>query len=276
MIAHKGMNCHVAGLVNIADKLGVNTPALFHNLWSETCFTDSRSYNLYTSKRFYENLSSSGIALETQTDTKSFGEILTMLPQGDFLLLGMDTYYIPWHPVYGYFHGPHFVAGKKISSGVFTCLDPIYGNPFGILTQENILSGAFELDRLTRTTASFQDTSYGAEASAILQSKALPALIHRINFCRQNKQELYSLRKYSSALINNRLMYKKFLEACLPPCKLYDSLFDREFFKKWEAVQNGLIKISIVPDFHTAAEEVCSLINSVFEEELRFAEILLC
>ena len=275
MIAYKGMNCHLAALVNIAHDLGINTPALFYNLWSETDFLDNLKYNIYTSKRVYKNLSAFGITTQTQTDAKYFAQTLQALPEGDFLLLGIDIYFIPWHPVYGHFHGPHFIAGKKTAPGVFTCVDPIYRRSSAILSQENILCGAFEMTSIKKSHPSLQEFDCKAEPLRILQNNNHQYIMQHLHSCKSDRQGLDYLRKYTTAMLNNRLMYSKFLENTLPSSEISNNLFSEDFFKKWAAIQNGLIKISVISDFSPVVDEVYKLMNSVFQEELRFAEILL-
>ena len=276
MIYYKGLNCHLAGIVNIAASLYSDYLNIFYNLWSETDFTDDTEYNLYTSKRVFENLRSFGFIIRKLkcTNERETKEVPQQIRLKELFLVGMDTFYIPWHPVYQHFHGPHYFYAQKSDMDRVSCFDPIYKAENIEMRYADICFTAFELNQILKRPVIVPKIEITQEALQVIQNhpKIQKNILSELENCKSEKQkDVTTLIKQVTAMINNRYLYKQFIRQFLP-VSAYANLFSKAYFARWEAVRNGLYKFSIVKNNESVADEISVLFTALIQEELAMAE----
>lgn len=271
LIYYRGLNCRLASLLNIADMLGANYLDAYVTLWSETDFSDEIKYNIYMSKRVYENLDAIGIRTEPLDCAR---DAVSHIADGTMLLIGADTIDIPWHPVFGHFHDPHYFFAKKQPAQSIVCFDPVYGETNTEIKAEAVLTSAFELCRVYRVDASPPTHGLAEEAAAILRHlpDTAEALSDRIQGCKNDgKRNLPLLLKQINAMLNNRYLFGHYARASAPLAACSDAFFNDAYYANWEAVRNGLYKSGVVKQNEAVIDEVCKLFARAMQEELSMA-----
>lgn len=279
LIYYRGLNCRLASIINIANMLGVNYLDAYATLWSETDFTDEVKYNIYVSKRVFINLETIGVVTDMlDCDEMRAAESLSQIPDGEWFLVGMDTFYIPWHPVYGYFHDFHYFFARKETAYSFLCFDPVYNEKNKIIKPGDVFPAAFELSHVYRIDSNAPGKELAQEAREVLNRHPVTkeALLAEMLRCKAGERDSISLLiKQIIAIINNRYLFQHFFRNAVSDSGHYEHFFGDTFFLKWEAVRNGLYKALIVKDNKSVIDEVYNLFADLMNEEINTAKEIL-
>lgn len=279
LIFFQGLNCYSASLINAAVFTGVDYPTVFADLWSETDFTYDQLHCLYLSRRLPKNLTSMGIDMEFWNccSKEEIRKNSTGLPAGQWLIVGMDAFVIPWVPFYQTLHHLHYFIARKENRNVFSCFDPTYDRQNLEITEEHMLLYASDICRIHKSTKKPLHVESRQEAQKILDThpETQEKLLTQIMECAHGKQKNGELlAKYIDALINNRYLYLHYLQNMPLSVEKYDQYFHREFFRKWAALKHGLYKASISKDNHVLIREACEHFKELIREEMNIAREL--
>lgn len=283
LINFQGLNCYYNCIVSIANHHHLDYPLSFASLWSETDFTYEPCRQVFLTQRMPAALEAMGLRLQ-MLPCASPGEAqesLSFFQDGEAILTGMDACYIPWSPLYRLHHGPHYFIARKEDSDTLTCLDPTYSLSGGTIKAADILAYTFDISRLCRVP----ETAGPAKAISLPEEEARTVLENHPGFCRRllpavraciRKEPEYALllARYTDALINNRYLYRCYLNSLPPPRNNCAAHFTEEFYIRWTAIKNGLFKASVCRDNKDLIDQVCRRLSSVILEEIDMAEAI--
>jgi hypothetical protein len=269
LINFSGLNCYTNSAVSIADSFGADYMPAFWNLWTETDFSYDPFRKAYTSKRLMENLSALSLRLE-ELPCGSAEELEASFSSdpGGLFLVGMDAFHIPWSPRYRLFFGSHYFIAER-AADCFLCHDPTYGKYSERMTGEYLLEHANAVSRAVKAEATGLDPDDTSENNSI--AKVIPdmqsRLVRWVESCTVSvaaEPELERAAQYVDCLINNRLLYLRYISSRAPGQRLVKS-FDDKFFSGWNAVKNGLYKASMIhnraPVIGEVADKMCELLK---------------
>lgn len=272
----RGLNCHLACILNIAASLDANYLQAFATLWSETDFSDNPKYHIYISKRVFMNLNALGIRIEILdiSSPQEIAENLSLIQENEFFLVGMDTFHIPWSLVYQNFHGPHYFIARKEDSQLFTCFDPTYDEQGMIIKSNDNLFHAFDIARIHHIPTQIQPPQIQQEALAVLHSHPemqKKLLDKTMQYKKEGNQNISPLINQIDAMIVNRRLFGYYFNQLpfISHCGLI--FFDNDFFLQWEAIKNGFYKASVMKDNEAVLNEVCRLLVNIFQREMDIA-----
>lgn len=276
LIHFPGLNCYHDCIVTIGAFLGLDYAASFATLWSETDFRYDQTHGVYLTKRMLTNFEILGLDLETlAVSSKAVAEqSLSLLEAGDWVIMGMDAFEIPWNPYYQTLHGPHYFLTQKQDAAIFSCFDPTYKKQDLVIGAETAAAHVFDLLRVRRLEGRPLDRGVSGEAREVLarHPRTRERLLEEIHACAGGQQEEGErLAKYIDALIHNRYLYRHYL-GHLPAAGEYKSCFDDEFFRHWAAVKNGLYKASLIRDNGSVVQEVSRQLSDLLAAEMLTAE----
>lgn len=281
LINFEGLNCYYNCIVSVANCIGVDYCTSFATLWSETEFKYDKNRKVYLTKRMLTNLDTLGAKFEMLEcfSVKQRENSLSMFQKGEFIIIGMDVFYIPWNELYGIHHGPHYFIARNSLTEYLICFDPTYKQKGQLINFKEVVSHAFDISRMYKVTEDplqceikFHPIS---EACEVLRthSNIRHNLVEKVSNCSYGDQKnTIQLAKYVDTMISNRYLYKYYLQRKL---FLYDKnnlFFNREFFLKWKAVKNGLYKAAIIKNNKEVIDEVCSYLSDLIDEETSMAE----
>lgn len=277
LIFFQGLNCYWASMINAAVFTGVDYRNVFSNLWSETDFAYDEANRLYLSRRIPNNLESMGVRMEfldcgSREDIK---ENISGLPIGQWIIAGMDAFFIPWVPFYQTLHNLHYFIAKKEEKSFFSCFDPTYDKENLEITEEQLIAHVSDICRIHKSAEKPLHIELRQEAQKILDThpETQKNLLSQIMECAHGKQKNGELlARYIDALINNRYLYLHYLQNMPLSRGEYHQYFNKEYFKKWAAVKHGLYKASMSKDNQVLIGEVCGHFEELIREERSIAK----
>lgn len=276
LIYFQGLNCYTSSILNAAVFMGVDYLHAFANLWSETDFTYDQIHHLYLSRRMPSNLEALGVKLGFLNCCSS-GDVeksLSLLSDGQWLVTGMDAFFIPWTPYYRTLHSSHYFIARKEKGSSFSCFDPTYDKENMMITNEHMISHAIDICRICKTAKEQSDMSILQETQEILYThpKIQENFLAQIRECACGKQENAELlAKYVDALLNNRYLYLYYLQSSPFYKGNYGQYFSEEFFLKWTTIKHGLYKASIRHNNQEIIQEICGYFEGLITEEMDIA-----
>ena len=284
LINFQGLSCYYNCIVSIANHHHMDYLLSFAALWSETDFTYEPCRQVFLTRRMPAALEAMGLRLQMLpcASLEEAQESLSLLQDGEAILIGMDACYIPWSPLYRLYHGPHYFIARKTDSGILTCLDPTYNRSDGTIKAADIPAYAFDISRLSRVPPADGPT----EAIPLPEKEARTVLENHPGFCRrllpavkacirQEPEYALLLARYTDALISNRYLYRCYLNSLPPPLNGCAACFTGEYYTSWTAVKNGLFKANVCRDNKDLIDQVCIRLSSVILEEINMAETIL-
>lgn len=281
LIYYRGLNCHLASIINIAANLGINYPNAFSTLWSEKDFKNDLEYHMYTSKRVYTNLELLGLKSDVIDCTLSKAAVadgLSVIHENELLLIGMDTFYIPWSKVFQNFHEAHYFFVQKDTADTYYGFDPTYDKKYMPLQADYISDHAFDIIRFSKGKEKGMKVDLYQEAKEVLYThpEMKEAICFDIQKCKDRLEDVFnSLIQLITAMINNRYLFLQYLQSSFCSSDYHRQFFNKEFFSKWEGVKNGLYKAYILKNKENVVAEVSSLFLNVVEEEIMIAKKIL-
>lgn len=280
MIHFRGMHCFHDCVISLANHLGVRYSAAFATLWSETDFRYDPYREMYLTKRLITNLEALGAKVEcfgcfARKDTDG---ATSMFRQGEYMIVGMDAFHIPWNQFYRTFHGPHYFIAQHAKAKYLLCFDPTYAIGEVQIDGETIAASAFDICRVSSVPERPGNFDVIEEARAVESthpqtSRALLASIHNCVNAEQTRVRL--LARYIDALIRNRYLFLFFLEKQPLPNKVDHLLWSADFFAEWTAIKNGLYKAAVCGDRERVLNAVCDHLCCLMEREIAMARAMI-
>lgn len=279
-INFQGLNCYHNCIVSIANYLGIDYSCAFYNLWSETDFRYEIYRKVYLTRRLIDNFEALGLRLERMLTTipEQAAAHLSTFCEGEFIIVGMDAFYIPWNQFYQTFHGPHYFVARNERSAEFLCFDPTYDRQGDRIPAENVINHSFDLSHLHSVAKRPPILALKREASEVIENHGATRqrILAQIENCGSAEPEsIILLAKYVDTMISNRYLFEHYLAKKRPLHSAQHQLFDGEFFSKWTAVKNGLYKLSVKKNNIATIQEVSSLFNLIIDKEISMVEDIL-
>lgn len=194
-----------------------------------------------------------------------------LLKPGEFIVIGMDTFYISWTPFYQNLYTPHYFLARKENEALFTCLDTMHNQEHKQMETENIIAHAFDLYYIFKGEEKpLCHHSEQQEARAVLNShpQTQDQILAKIAECvGENRQNANLLAKYIDAMIKNRCLYFYHLNN--------QDLFTKDLFKQWMAVKHGLYKASLITENENLLDALRQQLKSLISTEIAIATKIL-
>lgn len=275
-----GLDCYSASLVTLAKHMGVDYRSLFLGLWAETDFSYNKHWEVYVSQQLFSNLADGGLLFEALDvlDKANLEDTLLGMKNESYAVVGMDSFEIPWSPVFKIMKNPHYFIAQKDGPKNFTCYDPTYGTQGMNLDCTTAAGHSFNILILQAGQAKPMRKSLLADSVNInssiktLTKSFLYALEDNTDLSKAN---LLKMAKYTHALINNRRLYKQFLQFNFPQLQTASNIFDKEYFKNWESIKNGFYKAALLKDNTPACAELANLVKYALQNEAAQAQQIL-
>lgn len=277
LIYFQGLNCYHVCVISLANHFGINYPDAFATLWSETDFRYDSYHQVYLTKRMLTNLEGLGTKVETLDcpAPKDADRALSLFQEGEFMIVGMDAFYIPWTPFYQTFHGPHYFIVQNAKTDTLACFDPTYNKKNEQIACQEIAAHTYEICRMSKVAPKNLKIEAIHEAREIVHThpNTRSVLLSQIHDCIEGERaNMILLAKYIDTMINNRYLYGFFLENQLCPYDENHLLLNNNFFLEWKAVKNGLYKASVKKNNKDIIHEVSEHFNHLIEEEIAMSE----
>lgn len=280
LIHHQGFNCYHDCIISIVDHLGVDYPLSFARLWSEVDFRYDTFQKVFVTKRMITDLDQLGARVEILpcTTTAQTAARFTSFDKNEFIIVGMDAFYIPWNQFYQTFHGAHYFIVQNTKTDILSCFDPTYQKANQKISFEELIQHVDDIDRIHSTKKQAIQAEYVDEVKAVLQT--LPTirseLLKQMDSCKNADQEsVLLLAKYIDTMISNRYLFRYYLQQQLPLAERNNSFLKSDFLIRWFIVKNGLYKASISKNKELLIDEVKSYFEALIEEEMTIAETML-
>ena len=123
LIQFPALNCYHACIVTLAQHFGLPCTRAFSRLWAESSLRYDPICGVFLTRRLPR-------AAAWQS-----------MPPDAFALAGMDAFRIPWTPLFGLQHGPHYFIVRKTGAEQALCFDPTYGLSGQMLPAEALRAG---------------------------------------------------------------------------------------------------------------------------------------
>lgn len=286
LIYFQGLNCYYECIICIAGYYGLEPAAAFDSLWSETDFKYDPYRKAYLTKRLLQNLSAMGAVLEMLDCSRPETTDASLSQPGEKepFLVGMDAFYIPWNPLFGIHHGPHYFAACHLGGEKLLCQDPTYEKRDMEIECRQVRAYSFDISRIRyedrpggRKEGDREISGIGAEArkvSGILPDIRSKLLQHINETALKDMDKTVLLARYVDAMIGNRRMYGYYLREYFP--EIYEKhIFSRKkFFSEWSAVKNGILKAAVSRDSSPVLMEVSAQFHILMDEEAEQARLL--
>lgn len=282
----QGLNCYYECIICIAGYYGLEPAAAFDCLWSETDFKYDPCRKVYLTKRLLQNLSAMGAGLEMLDCTQPEMICASLLrpEEKEPFLVGMDAFYIPWNPLFGIHHGPHYFIACHLGGEKLICQDPTYEKQDMEIDSRQVRAYSFDISRILYEDRpgrgkEKERKKFGIGAEARKMSDILPdirnrLLRHMTETAMKDMDKTVLLARYVDAMIGNRRMYGYYLREYFP--EIYEKhIFSRKkFFSEWNAVKNGILKAAVSKDSSPVLTEVCCQFHTLMDEETKQARLL--
>lgn len=277
LIHFRGLNCYYNSIINVAAFWGVDYHSSFSALWSETDFTYEPIYGIYLTKRMFKNLKILGAGFEVlkSSSQKEKEESLSLFQTGEWLIVGMDSFHIPWTPYYQILHGSHYFIIQKENNNSLLCFDPTYDKKYIKIMLADIIPDIFDICHIYKIENRTLDIEIIQEIQEVINTnpKTREKLFKEINGCtNENQKNAGTLAKYIDAMINNRHIYQYYLQNFSSASLSNLKWFDNDFFLQWTAVKNGLYKASLVKDNESIIHELGKQVKNLMNTEIIIAE----
>ena len=142
LIQFPALNCYHACIVTLAQHFGLPCTRAFSRLWAESSLRYDPICGVFLTRRLPRALESMGMALGTPCVTpEARAAAWQSMPPDTFALAGMDAFRIPWTPLFGLQHGPHYFIVRKTGAEQALCFDPTYGLSGQTLPAEALRAG---------------------------------------------------------------------------------------------------------------------------------------
>jgi len=282
IIEHDGMHCCLSGVATLANAFGTDCVPAYWNLLSETAFAYEPTYGRYYSQRFYDNTALLGVETRTiypasvtsrlpKEELSRREDILSALPDGEKIIIGMDAYFVPWSPSYRLFNTPHCFIAEKGGGDVFRCTDTTKKTSGHTLTLPYIALHSLSAVGVYQTAPKGLDIDDYAEAEDAKNAAKIlrGGLLDRLDGCRSNKSGCAGLEALVQVIISNRKLYRYYLSRKNPELLRDRAYLSDSGLTRWEAVRHGLLKASVVWDNNPIINELADSLKIILDSEIK-------
>lgn len=282
----QGLNCYYECIICIAGYYGLEPAAAFDSLWSETDFKYDPYRKAYLTKRLLQNLSAMGAKLEMLDCSRPEMTDASLSQPGEKepFLVGMDAFYIPWNPLFGIHHGPHYFIACHSDGKNLICQDPTYEKRDMEIECRQVRAYSFDISRICyedlpdgKKDKDREISGIGTEAkkmSDILPDIRNRLLRHMNETAMKDMDKTVLLARYVDAMIVNRRMYGYYLREYFPEIYKNHIFSRKKFFSEWNGVKNGILKAAVSKDSSPVLMEVCCQFHTLMAEEIKQARLL--
>lgn len=275
-----GLNCYYDCVITLAKTFELDYIGAFSGLWAEAELRYDPICRGFLTRRMPGALKDMGMELRTPcVSEKEIKLGWGAMSTGGFAIVGMDAFLIPWNPLWGLQHGPHYFVVRKGAEPSQFCFDPTYGLSDRQLDVSKLVTDAFSLIPINNTAVSRAATdiweSLIDQAEEVLKTHpdTLQNFPKRADHWIHNAKETVLLpAKFVDAMLMNRYMYQYFLEKRRVVPEGGMLFYDRLFYEEWKAVKNGFYKAALTLRDHSAFNEACSRFASLLKQEIELAE----
>lgn len=280
LIHLQGLNCYHDCMITLANAFGINYTLAFSRLWSEGELHYAPISSVFLSRRLEEALENMGMKLSTPQTTKNEREISWADTwAGNYVIVGMDAYLIPWCPIHQLLHGPHYFIVKKGRAELHDCFDPTYGITGKRLAAQDLVSNAYHLISVEMDTSALLpidniSSPLLAQSQEVLTTHPetlLYFLEHAGIWMKGTEKTVLLPAKYIDGLLTGRYLYKHFLEEQGNAKEKAAMFFSRQYYDQWLTVKNGFYKAALTRQDSAAFNEAFHLLTDLFEQEMELA-----
>jgi hypothetical protein len=296
-----GLNCYYSSVVSAANAFGIPIIDAFATLFSETDFDFNPCSKSFSSKRLLTNLNHLGAHSEVfacgmpKENKSSF----LQCDKEMYFIIGMDPFHIHWTPSFGRFNGYHYFLAKPAGGNDFLCYDPTYGNQKEPMTQEVIVTHAFDITSFCRSQKNSLETDDLAELLNVAEGDTLSfwQLLSQMevgkippdgvkdystysiappsgNKPNTDRRVAEKAARYVDCLIHSRLLYEYYLQNRKLFLLNELTIFTADYFNRWQAVKNGLLKASVLRDNAAVLEKTEELFSNLIRCEREAAKAI--
>lgn len=281
LVDFQGLNCYQNSIISIADYMGINYSKSFSTLWSETDFLYDTNHKIYLSKRIIDNFEKIGIMIELYSINSKEEAIkfLSIIEIKEPFIVGMDTFHIPWTPGYGWTHDVHYFVVQKYTENLFICFDPTYNKKYIEIIKDSIISHISKIYIVRKAKENYYNIDIRDEAKAVVfeHPKIYKILTQEFYKCvNEEHKNALMLAKYIDTMVNNRYLYKYYLENSPIYLNKYNIYFNDDLFLKWKAIKNGLYKAYIIKKNEYIIQETFELFTNLIDDEIFIANKIMC
>lgn len=276
LIDFRGLNCYQNALISIAAHYGINYTAAFAGLWGETEYEYNSRHEVYFTGMLLKNLAVLGVKSNSMTcdSPEKKEKILMEIPTGEPFLFGADAFFLPWSTNFSAVHDSHYFIAQKAEPGSFFCFDPTYNKDSIKIESSVLLPSVFEICRISIEKESPRSIVHRDAAAVVSGHSATKGkILEKLHSCAgELRGNALCLAKYVDTMINNRYLYKRYLEKMPEISGRYPRFFSEEYFRRWAAVKNGLYKVFVSKHNEGVIHEVAEAFAGLMEEEVIFAK----
>ena len=279
LIHFQGLNCYHDCIVTLANNMGLNYTDSFSRLWSEADFRYDTICNVFLTRRMPEYLEKKGMKLNAPCISQAEKESgWADTEYGEFIIIGMDAFLIPWNPLYKIHHGPHYFIVKRENEEWQICFDPTYGLRNMKYSSDFLIEDSYAVIPVKRTEfkeepQKYSISVYDEAAEVIKNHKELLDYFctqSDIWICDDEDTELLPA-KLADAMLTGRYLYRYFLQTNNVKLDIPVLFYNEKYYKQWVAVKNGFFKAALNQTNRTAYNEACDLLSDIMEKEILFA-----
>ena len=265
LVHFRGLNCYHDCMITLAHHIGLPYLQSFAHLWSEDDLRYDPICRVFLTRRMPQTLASMGMSLQEPSVTQDArASDWFAMAVGDFALVGMDAYQVPWTPLYQLQHGPHYFIVQKGSTDPQICFDPTYE-----LQGQTILTSALWEDAYALISVRIQvkPTTFAKEGGSVLHEaievmqchlKTSDSFLMRAKewICGDDETALYPA-KYIDAWLSGRYLYRHFVKETFGTLEQTPLFQSQQYFAEWQAVKGGVYKAALRRQDTAVFDEAC-------------------
>lgn len=285
LIHVEALNCYHDCVITMAAAFGLDYIQSFSGLWSEGGLRYDPICRVFLTRRMPAALEAMGMKLEAPSVTEEDRErAWAQLPDGGYILAGMDARLTPWNPLYQLQNGPHYFIVRKTPTDPQACFDPTYGLSGKPLGSQELVVNAYALIPIRRIAPSIPHEEAHEPDPLLAQARevltrhptTLNGFLERAGAWLYGSEDTVLLpAKFVDALLTNRLLYRRYLEerhTCPGGAGLFQ---DKRYYEAWQAVKHGFYKAALTRPNPAVFNDACDRFAALFNQEIDLAGRLL-
>lgn len=276
-------NCYLDCVITLANAFEIAYTESFSYLWAEEDLCYEPICHTFLSRQMPRMLKMMGMEIgipcvSEQERKQGWTDIL----EGDFAMIGMDGFMIPWNPIYGALHGPHYFIVRKSRKDPQICFEPTYGLETQKMSATDLVSSSYAVIPVYRqkecAVPEYNGDVLLSQAKEVTENhpKAITNFLRQAKIWIQSGNDRTFLpARFVEALAQGRHLYGYFLRNKGIEQERAPLFWDEGYFKEWRAVKNGFYKAAVVKQKTAVFDEAYSLFVSLYEREMELAKQLL-
>ncbi|WP_122643574.1 hypothetical protein [Luxibacter massiliensis] len=278
-----GVNCYLDCVITLADTFGIDYAEAFSCLWPESELCYEAICHTFLSRGLFRELDAMGMGVgKPCVSRKDKEQGWAECAEGEFMIVGIDGFSIPWNPLFSALHGPHYLIVHKSASEPQVCCDPTYGIRGQKLTSVELIAASYAIipvrQRENKIAYERGDRLLVSQAEEVMKAHPLAArrfLEKAKTWIQKGEENAFLPARYVEALTEGRRLYGFVLRKRKIPPNRAPLFWSESFFKQWRAVKNGFNKAALTKQKDGVFDETCCLFMSLYEQEIKMAEQIL-